>query len=140
MNGIFSRPSFGSLRTRQHRIGDDEDGNLHMEQADSLSRFIPDNYNQKKIYLDAYPQISTPAGERYPDVTSEINNQIEEGVLILNYVGHGGKSGWAHERILQTSDIQGWKNKDKLPVFITATCESSRFDEPELNTVVKWFS
>lgn len=130
-------PNFGKWRTRTCMIADDEDGNLHMEQADSLSNyvgFIPKVYNQNKIYLDSYPQIKTPMGDRYPDVTQAINDQIEEGALIINYVGHGGKSGWAKERILQTSDILKWENQDNLPVFITATCEFSRFDEPELLT------
>jgi len=128
-------PQFGKWRTKICMIADDEDGNLHMEQADSLANgvgFIPKVYNQNKIYLDAYPQIKTPMGYRYPDVTQAINDQMNDGVLIINYVGHGGKSGWAHERILQTSDILKWDNQIKLPVFITATCEFSRFDEPEL--------
>ncbi len=130
-------PHFGTWRTKICMIADDEDGNLHMEQADSLANgagLIPKIYNQHKIYLDAYPQINTPMGHRYPDVTEAINKQIDEGALIINYVGHGGKSGWAHERILQTSDILKWGNHVKLPVFITATCEFSRFDEPELLT------
>lgn len=130
-------PQFGKWRTKICMIADDEDGNLHLEQADSLANgvgFIPKDYNQQKIYLDAYPQINSPMGHRYPDVTQAINDQIEEGALIINYVGHGGKSGWADERILQTSDILKWENKVKLPVFITATCEFSRFDEPELLT------
>lgn len=132
-----SEPQFGKWRTKVCIIADDEDGNLHMEQADSLANgagFIPKAYNQQKIYLDAYPQINTPMGHRYPDVTKAINDQIDEGALIINYVGHGGKSGWAHERILQTSDILKWENEIKLPVFITATCEFSRFDEPDLLT------
>ena len=130
-------PHFGTWRSMICMIADDEDGNLHMEQADSLANgagFIPKVYNQHKIYLDAYPQVNTPMGHRYPDVTQAINDQIAEGALIINYVGHGGKSGWAHERILQTSDILKWDNQIKLPVFITATCEFSRFDEPELQT------
>jgi len=127
-------PHFGKWRTKTCMIADDEDGNLHQTQADSLSQIIPPFYNQNKIYLDSYQQINTPNGHRYPDVTEAINKQMEEGALIMNYVGHGGKSGWAHERILQTSDIQGWANEIKLPLFITATCEFSRFDEPELNT------
>lgn len=128
-------PQFGPWRTKVCMIADDEDGNLHMEQADSLTNgagFIPKVYNQQKIYLDAYPQINTPMGHRYPDVTKAINNQVEEGALIINYVGHGGPSGWAGERILQTSDILKWENQEKLPVFITATCEFSRFDEPQI--------
>jgi hypothetical protein len=130
----FGEPVFGSWRSKICIIGDDEDGNLHMEQADSLSKFIPDMYNVKKIYLDAFPQITTPSGPRYPEVTEIINKTINNGVLILNYVGHGGKAGWAHERIIGTNDIRDWNNAENLAVFITATCEFSRFDEPELLT------
>jgi hypothetical protein len=127
--------SYGPWRSKICLIADDEDGNLHLEQADSLANgFIPDVYNLQKIYLDAYTQVKTPSGFRYPDVTLAINKAVNEGALIVNYVGHGGKAGWAHERILQSNDILSWKNADKLPVFITATCEFSRFDEPELQT------
>ena len=84
--------------------------------------------------MTAYTQVKTPSGFRYPDVTNALNEAVNKGAFIVNYVGHGGKAGWAHERILQTTDILNWKNKDKLPVFITATCEFSRFDEPELKT------
>lgn len=127
-------PGYGKWRTKVCIIADDEDWNLHMIQADSLADgigFIPKDYNQNKIYLDSYPQINTPMGHSYPDATQAINDQMDEGALIINYVGHGGPTGWAHERILQTPDILKWDNSEKLPVFITATCEFSRFDEPE---------
>ncbi len=116
-------------------IADDEDGNLHFEQAESLangSGYVPPLYNQNKIYLDAFPQVNTPTGDKYPEVTERIHQQIEEGALMINYIGHGGTGGWAHERILQQNDMLNWKNKTKLPMFITATCEFSRFDEPEI--------
>ncbi len=134
---MVSEPSFGNWRNRICIIADDEDGNLHLEQADSLvseSGSIPALYNQQKIYLDAFKQVKTPAGYRYPDVTTEINKAVNNGALIINYVGHGGILGWAHERILQMPDISSWQNTDKLPLFITATCEFSRFDDPELKT------
>ncbi|MCF8369510.1 MAG: type IX secretion system sortase PorU [Bacteroidales bacterium] len=115
-------------------LGDDEDSNLHFHDAEELAEMIDTinaNINIDKIYLDAYPQLSTPSGERYPDVTLDLTNRVERGALIVNYVGHGGEGGLAHERILKVSDIQGWKNYDNMPVFITATCEFSRFDDPE---------
>jgi len=132
-----TEPVFGTWRSKICFIADDEDGNLHLEQADSLANgagFIPELYNEQKIYLDAYPQVKTPAGYRYPAVTEAINNAVNSGALIINYVGHGGKAGWAHERILGSNDIQDWSNTGKMPVFITATCEFTRFDEPELST------
>lgn len=114
-------------------VADDEDGNDHMEQADMIATMIDTtyrNYNIDKIYFDAYEQISTPGGQRIPDATRAINQRLDKGALIVNYTGHGGEVGWAHERVLETSDINNWSNYDRLPVFMTATCEFSRFDDP----------
>ena len=58
-------------------------------------------------------------------------NLVNSGVLIVNYIGHGGEVGWASERILGLTEINNFKNSEKLPVFVTATCEFSRFDDPE---------
>jgi hypothetical protein len=130
-------PQFGSWRTKICLIADDEDSNLHLIQADSLAStfgYLPHGYNLNKIYLDAFPQTSTPSGDRYPEVNRKIKEQVDEGALLVNYIGHGGTGGWAHERILQQNDMQDWKNSPKLPVFITATCEFSRFDDPEITS------
>ncbi len=124
----------GDWRNTVCFIGDDEDGSLHMDQADELAGYVESHYpdfNIGKIYLDAYPQVSTPSGARYPDVNEALNRQIDKGALIINYTGHGGASGLAHERILSINDIVSWNNRDNLPVFITATCEFSRFDDFE---------
>jgi hypothetical protein len=115
-------------------IGDDEDGNLHMRQADELAQYVESQYPDftiGKIYLDAYSQVSTPSGARYPDVNEALNQRISKGALIINYTGHGGATGLAHERILTIDDVVSWDNAEKLPLFMTATCEFSRFDEYE---------
>ena len=59
-----------------------------------------------------------------------INNKVEKGVLLVNYTGHGGQLGWTQERILEIDQINSWKNKN-LPLFMTATCKFSYFDDPE---------
>jgi hypothetical protein len=113
-------------------IGDDEDNNLHMDQSDDLATFIENNYpsfNIQKIYLDAYQQQTIPSGERYPDVNNAFKNRMKQGALIINYTGHGGELGLAHERILEINDILAWDNSPRLPLFITASCEFSRYDD-----------
>ena len=50
-------------------------------------------------------------------------------------MGHGNEIGLAAERVVKTEDINSWKNSSKLTLFITATCEFSRFDDAELNPV-----
>jgi len=122
----------GGWRNQICFIGDDEDSNIHMRQADELASYVGDHYpvyNSNKIYLDAYPQEELSTGPSYPDVTRAINDQVNRGALIINYTGHGGTQGLAHEKILTTNEIRSWTNKEKLPLFITATCEFSRYDQ-----------
>ncbi len=119
-------------RNRVSFVGDDEDGNLHMDQSNFLSGIVENGYkeyNIDKTFFDAYQQESTPGGSRYPGVKKSINNAVNEGALIVNYTGHGGETGWGHERVLEISDINSWTNTN-YPLFITATCEFSRFDDP----------
>lgn len=122
----------GGWRNQLCFIGDDEDSNIHMRQADELASYVNDHYpvyNSNKIYLDAYPQEELSTGPSYPDVTRAINDQVSRGALIINYTGHGGTQGLAHEKILTTNEIRTWTNKEKLPLFMTATCEFSRYDQ-----------
>jgi len=117
-------------------IGDDEDNGTHMYQSDLLATYLDENYpefNIEKIYLDAYRQVSSSTGTTYPDVNKAINLRMKKGALIVNYVGHGNENGLAHERILQTADIKGWENTGKFPLFVTATCEFSRFDDVKIS-------
>jgi hypothetical protein len=131
----YSGPeSMGDWRNTICFIGDDEDYNTHMTQADDLARTVESErpgFIINKIYLDAYQQVTTSSGARYPDVNAAINQRINKGALIINYTGHGGENGLAHERILEINDIVTWDNTNKYPLFITATCEFSRFDDWE---------
>jgi hypothetical protein len=115
-------------------VADDEDNNEHLNQANSLANKIYNGnkyYNVDKIFLDSYVQESTPGGDRYPLAVDDLNRRIEKGALILNYTGHGGELGLAEERIVEVSQILSWSNKNNLPLFVTATCEFSRFDDPD---------
>ena len=133
----YTNNSYGDWKNKVCFISDDVDEaweeNLLIH-ADALAVKVDTNYawvNVDKIYSDAFQQESTAGGERYPDVNQKIIDLINSGVLIVNYIGHGGEVGWASERILELSEINDFKNFEKLPVFVTATCEFSRFDDPE---------
>ncbi len=132
-----SPQSLGEWRNMTSSIGDDEDGNLHQDQANRIGEYVRINYpayNVEKIILDAFKQLKTPGGDRYPDVNAAILNRVNDGALVVSYTGHGGGSNWAHERIFNVSDIQKLKNKYRLPLFVTATCEFARFDDPQTKT------
>jgi hypothetical protein len=124
--------NFGDWRNNIMVIGDDEDANIHMQQANELADWISGNYPEfavKKVLLDAYRQTSGSSGSRYPDVNRIIFENIHKGILIFNYTGHGGERGLSAEQILMRDDIQKLTNGDRLPLFVTATCEFSRFDD-----------
>lgn len=115
-------------------LADDEDGALHMVDANKLANKVYNNhkdYNVDKIFIDAYTQESTPGGDRYPGAVEDINHRFEKGCLIFNYTGHGGELGLTAERIVEVSQILNWKNMYNLPLMVTATCEFSRFDDPD---------
>lgn len=124
----------GDWRNNMLVIADDEDRNAHLMQAESLCDTIEKNnplYNINKVYFDAFVQNSTPGGGRFPDVNREITSHVDKGALITNYIGHGGEMGWADERVLEIVDILAWNNFNRMGLFFTATCEFSRFDNPQ---------
>lgn len=124
---------FDDWRLRFVNMADDEDNNYHLNDADELAELVREwrpELNQDKIYIDAFKQISTPGGERYPDANKALNNNMFKGALVVNYLGHGGTSGWTQERVLHLTDIQNWTNQNRLPLFITATCTFAGFDNP----------
>ena len=120
-------------RTRTVFVADDEDNNLHINDADVIATELAKEQpllNQRKIYFDAYRQESTPGGNRYPGATDDLNQVVNQGALVVNYLGHGGPNGWAQERVLKIDDINSWSNFERLPLIITATCSFTGFDDP----------
>ncbi len=112
-------------------IADDQDNNIHFNDSETLSQILESDfpvYNVEKIYLDAYEQITMAGGSRYPEVNKAINSRVNQGALLINYIGHGGRLGLAHERVVTFDDINTWNNYYNMPVFLTATCEFSAFD------------
>ena len=126
--------TLGNWRNIIAIASDDEDGGKYVSDAESYDNKIHTSnpeINLEKIYLDAYVQESTPGGERYYEVQRAVDNRITNGCLVFNYIGHGGEVGLAHERILDIPTINSWTNYNNLPLFMTATCEFTRFDDPE---------
>ncbi|MCX6243350.1 MAG: type IX secretion system sortase PorU [Bacteroidetes bacterium] len=118
-------------------VADDPNSNLHMQQAEQLADTVKRKYpvfNVKKIYNDAYKFTSTPAGLRSPECEKAINKAVQDGTIVFSYTGHGGEDGWSGTKILNMNDINSWTNNYRLPVFITATCEFGRFDNPNRPT------
>lgn len=130
-----SPAALGPWRISTTIIADDEDNaGPHLEDGEIMDSTVirnSDLYNSNKIYQDIIPIVSTPGGHRSPEANKAINDQIFKGTFLLNYNGHGNTQVLSHERILTQDDYSKWKNLDKLPFMVTATCDFSRFDHPD---------
>lgn len=130
---VPSNETSGDWRNIITFLADDEDDDF-VSYSELMAKNIETSepaININKIYLDSFIQVSTPVGNRYPEANLAITQQVEKGCLIINYIGHGGEKGLAHEEALTVNEINNWSNYNNLPVFVTATCEFSRFDDPE---------
>lgn len=94
-------------------------------------------YNVRKNYMDAYPQVNTAGGQRYPQINQILNSGFNNS-LYQFYFGHGGINGWAQERIFTFNEIQDVNNYNnlftRLPFVSTITCEFTLWDEPSVNS------
>lgn len=114
-------------------VCDDAESNEFINHSEGYAAQIKntggENLVVDKIYLDAYQQESTPNGQLAPEVNKAVNDRMEKGTLVLNYVGHGGEVQLAAERIIQRIDVNSWRNGPMYPLMITGTCEFSRYDD-----------
>jgi hypothetical protein len=128
--------SYGSWRNNLVLISDDSDADgdptLQSRQNSLADEIYAEKpfFNIEKVLLDSYEQETSAGGDRYPKARQDIFNAFEKGSLVFNYLGHGGEDGLSGERIWEKSDGQNLQNKYKYPLFITITCEFSRFDNP----------
>ena len=132
----YNVDSFGDWRNSITLLADDIDVlsdqpiQLGVETIADDIKAIKPIFNINKIYADAYVQQNSSGGERYPDVKEAITTAIESGTLVFDYFGHGGEDGFASERFFDIPQVKGLNNENTLPLFITITCEFSRFDNP----------
>lgn len=131
-----STETYGKWKNSIVAIADDVDrvSDFVLEKESDLivEDIVKENpfFNPTKIYLDAYPQEVTAGGNRYPKARKDILDSFDKGALYMNYLGHGGEEALSQERVFTIEDAKGLRNKGMYPLFVTITCEFTRFDNP----------
>lgn len=133
----MNNTEFGSWKNNVCFVADDgsnADGYMidHMKQANDLAEYINTSHPEflvNKIYFDSYKKDFSGGLSTYPDVRNNIQRQLRNGLLLINYTGHGNTTSWSDEKILTESDITT-STYTRLPIWITATCDFCRFDAP----------
>jgi hypothetical protein len=114
-------------------MADDGDNNIHLNDAENHADFLRQAHPEiviEKLYLDMFPQIRSGSTQTSPEAKKALLDAVKEGLLVLNYIGHGNETTLTAERLFTVADLQNWPQTDYLPLFVTATCEFGRQDSP----------
>lgn len=127
--------TLGKWRNQIAYLADDGDSNIHASHVEDLSELIDTTYTQyqiDKLLLDAFDQgeSAVVGKEESPETTRALKTRIKEGTFSINFIGHGNEELWMDEEILTEEVIESFTNRNKMPIFITATCEFGRYDDP----------
>lgn len=121
-----------------HGQGGGYDAIDHIPDAEEIAEnLVPKNYNVDKIYLTEYPVVhdASISGIRKPAAHEALMKQIDQGSLIINFIGHGNEKVWTHEHILNLSeDLPQLNNGQRQAFWIAATCNFGRFDNPNFQS------
>jgi hypothetical protein len=138
-----TQPLRGSWRNTITMVADDElvaggrpsGGDVvHILQTERIAEsFVPDYFDVEKIYLSEYPKVlsASVSGVTKPAAQEALIRQINKGTLIVNYIGHGNSTQWAHEVVFHQNDNDRVQNLEKLIFFVAATCDWALFDDPD---------
>lgn len=133
----YSENSRGGWKQKMVFVADDGDQYLHFEDAEAIVNKLPQDipYWFHKIYLDAYNSVQQNGIKTYPGAVNENISLLNKGVLLWNYNGHGGYSKLADENLLNATIIQQLKNRYRLPLMITATCNFAPYDQLQYSSI-----
>ena len=91
---------------------------------------LPQSYNFNKLYMAAFPVVLTGGGKRMPSGNKAILSAMNEGTLVVNYIGHGAPYLWADEYIFEQGVSIPQLHNDRYFLLTAATCDFGYFDDP----------
>jgi hypothetical protein len=103
-----------------------DDGGDFPVNSNNVATLLPSGYTAYKIYLSEHP---------IGDARQMLLNGINNGALLLNYIGHGGLDRLAQEGMLLTTDVASMTNMDRLPVVTAMTCVMGHFAFPGFDSL-----
>jgi hypothetical protein len=132
-----TQPELGVWQNRVMLVADDDrigtscggfENNLHTFYAEELSdKAYPQVFDRAKVYLTEYPVESTGLKTL---ARKDFLKNLNEGVLITNYVGHGDQYRLAQEEVFSAASVGLVSAGKRLTFFIASSCNVSRFDDP----------
>ena len=106
-----------------------------------LNDFIPENFVRRQVSISDYPTEDNPRllaanikRKKCEEAKEDIIKKLSEGNLVVQYVGHGGGTVWAHEDIFfatgekKRSDAEKLTNKGRYSFISNMSCLTGIFN------------
>lgn len=68
---------------------------------------------------------------------SELLTHLNEGKLLVNYMGHGSTEMWAQGDLFTSADALTLRNHDRLPVVVIMNCLNGFFHDLSTSSLVE---
>lgn len=125
-------PETGAWRNKIMMVADDQNYGDHLTQAEDMTKMLTQSESGKRfrierIYLDSFPLEQSSRGPSYPQAKEKMLRLWNDGVMMINYIGHASTVSWTHEDLLNWTDMTSFSNT-RTPFLYAATCEFGRFD------------
>ena len=137
------RPNLGIWRSKVALVADDmyrscsfDNGeSSHTENSDNIYNALHELLPILPFYGVHYGLQQTSSGCAYPELTGDLIRTINNGVGLVNYVGHGDPETWAGEKLISKSrDLTLIQPDDnKLAILIAATCSRRKYHRTKIS-------
>jgi len=97
--------------------------------SEGLQQYVSSSYRTSQLFISDYGDVE--------QLTADLMDAMNRGVVWLDYTGHGGVDVWAHEHILDYEMItEGLNNEDRYSFVPVWTCLNGYFDHALINEVI----
>lgn len=103
----------------------------HIRDTEGLANILPSSMHVNKVYLTEYPEVQDPNSPyiKKPKARDAFLQQLYNGTLMVNYLGHGSPTVWAQEEVFTASDLGLVKTGMRLPFWVAGTCDWAKYDD-----------
>lgn len=135
--------SAGAWRNRLLFVADDEHGEnnevtgfemTHSQDTEELiDTHVPEAFETQRLYSFEYPSVYNPSVRvmEKPLAEARLVESLNEGMALVNFLGHGNNTTWTHEYIFNAPrHFPLIQRTGKPAVFIAATCSWAEIDLP----------
>ncbi len=138
MNDYFHNSQQDGWQTNITMVADDQyrpgvtNEWIHQNQSESIAEMSNlRRFTINRVYLSTFPSVPGGFTRVKPEANDALIDYWNQGTLIVNYVGHGSPTQWAHEGVLvMDRDYPRIENEGRLCFLVAATCDFGKFDDP----------